>query len=101
MFQRAVAQAATRDVVLVGGVTEFVNNGRRNALRGSIHIGQQDELSFQLRIPAGQGGIPILSVPYGMLREAWVDAAGRLNVLLTSSVVWNGRDLEFSDPFVR
>lgn len=101
MLEHAVAQARNRAVVLVGGVTEFVGNRRRNALQGEIHIGRQEDLSFELRIPVGFSGIPILSVPYGMLREAWVDAAGRLNVLLTSQVVWNGRELEFADPFVR
>lgn len=94
-LETAVQLARSTTVILVGGVTELAGNIRRDAVNGEIQLGARNALSFELRIPCGKGGIPILTVPYELLHSAWVDAAGRLNVMLELPVVWNGREFSF------
>lgn len=101
-LERVMREAANSDVVLVGGVTAIAGNIRRPAaLLGPIQIGQVGEYGFELRVPIGPGGIPTLTIPWGLLRDAWTDVGRRINVLLFSSVKWNGRELQFAAPFAR
>lgn len=79
-LEQAKAEAHSSDVVVAGGV--WIRH-RGNAhtdrwLPESIRLGELKEQWFQLRV-----GSYSAHVPYGVLREAWVGADGRLNLLLS------------------
>jgi hypothetical protein len=86
--------ARSSAVVISGGVTDLTGD-RMDAVNGEIWIGDRDDVTFQLRIPCGAGGIRIMTVPYNLLRSAWVDVAGRLNVALEWPLAWDGREVIF------
>jgi Protein kinase domain len=97
-YERVVAAVTNREVVIAGGVLD-ARDSRRNPVNGRIEVGRHDDLSFELRIPAGAGpGIPLLRVPWEALRLPSVDAAGRLALALTMRVQWDGRELQLVAP---
>jgi hypothetical protein len=98
-FERVRNRATHAEVVIVGGVTEYTGNSRRPAFfNGQVQLGRYDDETFEVRVPIGTGGIPTLTVPYALLRQAFVDVSGRLHVLLKAGVMWNGRELSFYNP---
>jgi hypothetical protein len=95
------ANKVTNDAVeLVGGVLRLeTNTGRWIAAQFSsrLTIGHRGESTFELRIPLkGKASTPILNIPYGLLRECWVNASGELAVLLDVHVIWRDERLTFS-----
>lgn len=99
-FEDAVSNATNNTVELVGGVMRLERDTARwitAPCSGPLMIGQRGETTFELRIPLkGQGGIPVLHVPYGLLRECWVNASGELAVLLDVYAVWADDRLTFA-----
>jgi len=96
----AFSKAANPEVDLVGGVFTYnTNRGRWETapINGFIGLGSRRDDAFELRIPlSGSSGIPTLTVPYGLLRECWVNASNQISMLLHSHVTWDRKTLSFA-----
>lgn len=54
---------------------------------GPITIGQMEEYWFELRLPNAKRKTCSVTIPYGLIREAWVSASGIVTLLLTVRVI--------------
>jgi Putative DNA-binding domain len=97
-FEDAISRVRRPEVELVGGVLRVDSSMGRwmsAKLSGRIFLGSHDESTFDLRVPVG-GSIPVLSVPYGLIRECWVNVLGELTLLLDAHVIWGEDRLTFA-----
>lgn len=99
-FDDTVSKATSDTVELVGGVMRLETSTSRwipAPISGPLMIGQRGDTTFELRIPLkGRASTPVLNVPYGLLRECWVNASGELAVLLEVHVIWRDDRLTFA-----
>lgn len=95
-FVEAKDKARSQTVVLCGGITTRWDNGAESKWNpDNVHIGQMDEDTFSLGVPAPHGNY-VLNIPYDLVEKPFVDAVGRLNIFLSARVVLlkSGLELE-------
>jgi hypothetical protein len=87
-------QKATSDEVeVIGGFWQrhlhLRNPDERCKPSGPVTFGQSEEYWFELRVPVTNG--VSVTIPYGVIEEAWIGASGRVNLLLSVRlIVQNG-----------
>jgi hypothetical protein len=79
----ARAKASSHEVELAGGYWLRRNTGadQRWKPNGAVVFGTVGPDWFELRVPVGSQ-IAVVTIPYGLVDEAWVGASGRVNLLL-------------------
>jgi hypothetical protein len=86
-------RATSEDVTINGGVwrrAPLPHNHIERYMPHSVRLGMVTSESFELRIADGGNStnkIRVASVPYGLLREAWVGPDGKLNLMLDVRLV--------------
>jgi hypothetical protein len=89
----AKASATTNEIDLAGGVMHRRGRGiQDHPIDVKISLGDEsNEETFSLQIAIG-AGVHRIRLPYGVVREAWIGANGRVNLLLSVRLVQpNGR----------
>lgn len=81
-------------VDLVGGIVKDRPEGLRLPLLRSITISNVDDDTFGLCIPI-HGKDSLIRIPYGLLRECWVDVENRLAMILDLPIVFCDGRLAF------
>jgi len=57
---------------------------------GPITIGQMEEYWFELHMTNDEGHPCAVTIPYGLIKEAWVGASGVVTLMLTVRIVMRG-----------
>ena len=87
----AKAHMTSERVEVVGGVwREYSSSPGRPVLsnpRDPITIGQMEEYWFELCVPNKRGIPQAVTIPYSLVKEAWVSASGVLVLLLTIRIM--------------
>ncbi len=93
-FEEVMSEAKSRrveDVELVGGVQRLAGRAIGPLVNGPVRIGMIRPTTFDLMIPITGAGVVALTVPFGLLREVWLDASSLIHVMLHVAVHWNDR----------
>lgn len=88
-LEAAYSEATVKGVVLAGG--HWTRPPGQSSLarwtpQGAVTVGRITDHWFELRIPTAIE-TQCVNVPYGVVREVWVGADGRLNLLLSVRLV--------------
>jgi hypothetical protein len=89
----AQQKATSNEVEVIGGFWQrhphLRNPDERCNPSGPVTFGQSEEYWFELRVPVANG--VSVTIPYGVIEEAWISASGRVNLLLSVRlIVQNG-----------
>jgi hypothetical protein len=89
----AQQKATSDEVEVIGGFWQRHPHSRNSDERcnpsGPVKFGQSEEYWFELRVPVANG--VSVTIPYGVIEEAWIGASGRVNLLLSVRlIVQNG-----------
>lgn len=100
----AKEQAESNKVEIVGGLwrrsgSHINTPAQRWNPGGPITLGQIGEYWFELGVPTDKGGPFWVTIPYGLVKEAWVGASGVVTLLLSVRVIMADTKL-ILEPYV-
>ena len=94
-LRRLHARLGCDAVSLMSGVfeapmTKHNPSTRLRRLSWPVCLGLMHDDEFELRIPNLSAGMPTVTVPYGLIRQVWTTADGKVGILLDARIVFYG-----------
>jgi hypothetical protein len=93
-------ESSNSEIAITGGIFRRQKTQMETWHPASVQLGQSTDSYFEIRVSQGMSGtVKVVTVPYGLLREAWRGADSRVHLMLDVRLIWDADSGLILEPY--